>query len=152
MKRLLQALSLSAMLAIVGCSSDDAADEAGTVENDQMQQTQESVEAAKAHIEDGVQIITVKVEDMGYTPKKIEFKAGMPARIVFDQHGTTSCAWDVKSEGLGIPLTDIPEGKQTAVDFTPGEPGEYAFTCGMGMLHGSVVVEQPQESGDESSL
>jgi plastocyanin domain-containing protein len=35
---------------------------------------------------------------------------------------------------------ELPEGEQVPVEFTPQEPGEYEFTCGMGMLRGKVVV------------
>ena len=35
---------------------------------------------------------------------------------------------------------ELPEGKQVPVEFTPEQPGEYEFTCGMGMLRGKLVV------------
>jgi len=27
------------------------------------------------------------------------------------------------------------------IEFTPAEPGDFAFACGMNMLHGIVVVQ-----------
>lgn len=98
-------------------------------------------EAAQPEMVDGVQVITVRVEDEGYTPSRIAFQEGIPAKIIFDQHGTTACAWDVMSKDLGIKLTELPEGEQTAVEFTPEKEGTYTFTCGMDMMKGTVVVE-----------
>jgi plastocyanin domain-containing protein len=36
----------------------------------------------------------------------------------------------------------LPEGEKVAVVLLPEEPGEYDFTCGMGMLRGKLVVEE----------
>ena len=146
-------LSLFAVLALLGTGAvacDDGADEnmddQANTENveettDIEDSGEEMTEAAQPEIVDGVQVITVKVEDMGYTPDRLAFKAGVPAKIIFDQHGTTECAWDVMSKDLGIKLTALPEGEQTAVEFTPEEAGTYTFTCGMDMLKGTVIVE-----------
>lgn len=145
--------SLFALLALLGTGAvacDDGTeedmDDQITTENveetvDVEDSGEELAEAAQPEVIDGVQVITVKVEDMGYTPNRIAFKAGVPAKIIFDQHGTTECAWDVMSKDLGIKLTPLPEGEQTAVEFTPQEAGTYTFTCGMDMLKGTVVVE-----------
>jgi len=89
---------------------------------------------------DGAQEITVQVFDTGYVPSRIALKANVPARITFDQHGTTECAWAVKSPDLGIALTDLPENKQTVVEFTPSKEGTFEFTCGMDMLRGSMMI------------
>lgn len=145
-------LSLFALLALLGTGAvacdngEEETDDQVTTENVEettdMEDSGEAVaEAAQPEIVDGVQVITVKVEDMGYTPDRIAFKAGVPAKIIFDQHGTTECAWDVMSKDLGIKLTALPEGEQTAVEFTPEEAGTYTFTCGMDMLKGTVIVE-----------
>lgn len=99
-------------------------------------------EAASPEMMNGVQVITVNVQDTGYIPSRIKFKAGVPAKIIFDQHGTTKCAWDVKSPDLGIKLTEIPKDKKTEVSFTPDKSGTFAFTCGMDMMRGSIIVEE----------
>ena len=33
------------------------------------------------------------------------------------------------------------EGQPTTVELVPKEPGEYPFSCGMGMLRGRLIVE-----------
>ena len=138
------AMILTLSLGFVACG-DDAADEAtegeATTEN-VTEEAPEETPATAAEMVEGVQVITVKVEDMGYTPSRIALKAGVPAKIIFDQHGTTKCAWDVMSKDLGIPLTDLPEGEVTEVEFTPGEGGTYSFTCGMDMMKGTVIVDE----------
>ena len=44
--------------------------------------------------------------------------------------------------GIDAPL---PAFETTAIEFTPTEPGEYPFRCGMSMLKGLLVVEPPGE-------
>jgi plastocyanin domain-containing protein len=34
----------------------------------------------------------------------------------------------------------LPEGELVPIEFTPQQAGEYAFHCGMGMLHGKVIA------------
>ncbi len=131
-------------IGFTACESDaesDEMDETEEVTGAETPAETEVAEATAAEMVDGVQVITVKVEDMGYTPSRIALKAGVPAKIIFEQHGTTACAWDMMSKDLGIPLTDLPEGETTAVEFTPAASGEFTFTCGMDMLKGTVIVE-----------
>jgi len=35
----------------------------------------------------------------------------------------------------------LPAFKTTSVELTPDRPGEFAFTCGMSMMRGKLVVE-----------
>jgi plastocyanin domain-containing protein len=35
----------------------------------------------------------------------------------------------------------LPLNEPVAIDFTPARGGDVAFTCGMQMLHGTVVVQ-----------
>lgn len=99
-------------------------------------------DVAMPTMEGGVQVVHVRVDDMGYTPSRIAFKPGVPARIIFDQQGTSECSSKVKSLDLGIAVTNMPQGKETAINFTPDKEGEYTFTCGMDMLKGTVIVKQ----------
>ena len=140
-------LMMVLMLGIGFAACDDNA-ESDEVTEEEMEEVsgtdQENIEvepATAAEMVDGVQVITVKVEDMGYTPSRIALKEGVPAKLIFEQHGTTACAWDVMSKELGIPLTELPEGETTEVEFTPSASGEYTFTCGMDMMKAAVIVE-----------
>lgn len=145
----LTVLFASALLAVglVACGGEDEAakmpeDTAAGSGAYSATETPVAEEAATPEMVNGVQVITVNVQDTGYIPSRIKFKAGIPAKIIFDQHGTTACAWDVKSPDLGIKLTELPKNAKTEVSFTPDKSGTFAFTCGMDMLRGSIIVEE----------
>jgi plastocyanin domain-containing protein len=86
----------------------------------------------------GVQeaVITVKG---GYDPSEVRVEAGRPVRLIFDRQETNPC-----SDELVIPEFRIhralPPHQRTAVEFTPATPGTFDFKCGMGMLHGKLIV------------
>jgi plastocyanin domain-containing protein len=100
-----------------------------------------AVETATPEMVDGVQVVRITVENTGYTPNKIRLKQGIPARIIFNQHADTECASHVQIPSMNIKETELPKGKQTAVEFTPGKNGEFTFTCGMEMLEGTILVQ-----------
>jgi plastocyanin domain-containing protein len=81
--------------------------------------------------------ITVKG---GYTPAEIHAKEGVPLRLVFDRQETSSCSEEVVLGDFGI-RKFLPAFQKTTVELTPSRAGRYDFTCGMGMLHGTLVVE-----------
>lgn len=76
----------------------------------------------------------------GYTPDVIVVKAGRPVRLNFRREETASC-----SEMLVFPAFNrsvkLPTGETVAVEFTPDKPGEYPFSCQMGMFRGRLIVE-----------
>ena len=94
--------------------------------------------AATAEQSDGVQIIRVTVKG-GYSPNVIKVAPGVPVRMLFDRQETSGC-----SSRVVIPAFDVnqnlPAFETTAVQFLATEPGEYEFTCGMGMLAGRILV------------
>lgn len=87
----------------------------------------------------GVQEIKVTVKG-GYSPDVIVVEEGRPVRLDFYRDETASCSEQVVFGDFGI-ARDLPAYRTTAVEFTPEEPGEYTFTCGMNMLRGKLVVE-----------
>ena len=135
------ALLILPFIGTIGCGSNES-NEKPVAEMPEDMEEAVVTEAAQPEMVDGVQVITVKIDDFGYTPNRIAFAPGVPAKIVFDQHGTTKCAWDVMSADLGIALTDLPEGEKTEVTFTPTAAGTYSFTCGMDMMKGTVIVAE----------
>lgn len=80
----------------------------------------------------------------GYDPDTIRAEAGVPLRIVFRREESSSCSEQVVFPAFGKSAT-LPQGEQVAVDLLPEEPGEYEFTCAMGMLRGTLVVVPPGE-------
>ena len=97
----------------------------------------------------GVQEVHVTVKG-GYTPDTIVVQAGKPVRLQFYRDETADCSERVVFERFGIDQP-LPAFQTTAVEFTPEQPGEYAFRCGMNMLKGLLIVEPPGERRAASS-
>ncbi|HUY58544.1 MAG TPA: cupredoxin domain-containing protein [Solirubrobacteraceae bacterium] len=74
-----------------------------------------------------------------YTPDVIVVQHGKPVRLTFRREETAAC-----SETVMLPdfnrSAELPQGELVPIEFTPEAPGEYEFTCGMGMLRGKLVV------------
>ena len=87
----------------------------------------------------GVQEAVITVRG-GYDPSEVQVEAGRPVRLIFDRQETNPC-----SDELVIPEFRIhralPPHQRTAVEFTPSAPGKFDFKCGMGMLHGTLIVK-----------
>jgi plastocyanin domain-containing protein len=86
----------------------------------------------------GAQEATVVVKG-AYAPDVVVVEHGRPVRLSFLRQETAAC-----SEEVIIPdfarRAQLPEGELVTVEFTPEHPGEYEFTCGMGMLRGKIVA------------
>jgi plastocyanin domain-containing protein len=86
----------------------------------------------------GVQEATILVRG-AYHPDVIVVEQGRPVRLTFRREETAAC-----SEKVLLPdfrrTAELPEGQPVPIEFTPTQPGEHEFTCGMGMLRGKVVV------------
>jgi plastocyanin domain-containing protein len=88
----------------------------------------------------GIQQVVIRVEG-GYSPAHVRLRAGAPARLVFDRREDSSCSEEVVIPDLGI-RRFLPAHQRTAVDLPPARPGDYEFTCDMGMLRGRLTVEE----------
>lgn len=87
----------------------------------------------------GVQRVKVTVKG-GYSPGVIVVKKGAPVRLDFYRDETASCSEQVVFGDFGI-ARHLPAHRTTSVEFTPDKEGEFAFTCGMNMMRGRLVVE-----------
>lgn len=87
----------------------------------------------------GYQEATILVQG-GYTPDTVVVESGTPVRLVFRREETSPCSETVVFDDFGKSAI-LPQGKPVAVELMPSEPGRYRFTCGMGMLQGTLVVE-----------
>jgi plastocyanin domain-containing protein len=87
----------------------------------------------------GPQRIRIEVKG-GYSPALVKVRAGRPVRLEFFRNETNGCTEEVVLPDFGI-RSFLPAHQTTPVEFTPQEPGNYEFTCGMGMVRGKVVVE-----------
>ncbi len=98
---------------------------------------------------DGVQEVQVLVKG-GYHPDVIPVEAGRPVRLVFYRDETAECTEQVVFDALDIDR-ELPSFQKTAIEFTPYEPGDYHFRCGMSVIRGRVVAEVGRE-GARSNL
>jgi plastocyanin domain-containing protein len=99
----------------------------------------ERVATAATVDERGVQEVKITVKG-GYSPDVIVVKAGKPVRLDFYRDETASCSEQVVFGDFGV-ARDLPAFKTTTIELTPTEAGEFAFTCGMNMMRGKLVVE-----------
>jgi plastocyanin domain-containing protein len=88
---------------------------------------------------DGVQEATVHVGGT-YSPEIIRVKAGQPVRLNFHRADDLNCGQELVVNDLGV-KKELPIGQTVPVEFTPRKEGEIAFTCGMDMMRGKIVVE-----------
>jgi Cu(I)/Ag(I) efflux system membrane fusion protein len=78
--------------------------------------------------------------DGGYFPEVAHVKAGLPVRLHFTRIDSSECTREVVFKSLGI-RRELPTGKTTTIEFTPGEVGEIQYECGMAMLEGKIIVD-----------
>ena len=76
----------------------------------------------------------------GYTPDLIVVRHGRPVRLNFRREETAACSEMVVLGDFGKSAR-LPEGETVPIEFLPEQPGEYEFTCQMGMLRGKLIVE-----------
>jgi plastocyanin domain-containing protein len=87
----------------------------------------------------GVQEIAITVKG-GYEPATVRVTEGRPVRLIFDRQETSSCSEEVVMPDFGVRKFLAPF-RRTTVELVPRAPGTFDFTCGMGMLHGKMIVE-----------
>ncbi len=93
-------------------------------------------------IEGGIQEQVITVSG-GYSPATVRVQAGRPVRLVFDRQETNPCTEEVVLSDFGV-RRFLPAGERTIVEFTPSTPGTFRFSCGMGMVHGELIVTGDQ--------
>ena len=87
----------------------------------------------------GVQEVDITVKG-GYSPAVIEVERGKPVQLSFYRDEENSCSEELLIPDFSI-RRDLPAFKTTLVELLPQQAGTFPFTCGMGMLRGSLVVK-----------
>ncbi len=75
-----------------------------------------------------------------YNPDIIVVQHGRPVRLLFRREETAACSEMVILPDFGKSAR-LPAGEVVPIEFVPLRPGEYEFTCQMGMLRGKLIVE-----------
>ena len=81
----------------------------------------------------------------GYVPDVLYARAGEPLRISFLREESAPCSERVVFPDFGKSAM-LPRGELVTVELPAAEPGRYAFTCAMNMLHGTLIVEPRAEA------
>lgn len=81
----------------------------------------------------------IRVEDGTYQPAALEVSSGQSMTLTFIRRDATPCAEKVIFPALGLTV-DLPLDKPIAVALPPLAPGQYAFTCQMGMYRGTLIA------------
>ena len=75
----------------------------------------------------------------GFDPDVLYGHAGEPLRLVFRREETASCSERVVFPALGRSAM-LPPFQDVPVELLPESPGEYEFTCQLGLLRGRLLV------------
>lgn len=84
--------------------------------------------------------ILIEVDASGYHPEQVGAKAGQLVHLVFKRTTEKGCGNQVVFPSLNI-KKDLPVGQEVPVDVTMPASGSLAFTCGMDMYKGSLIVK-----------
>jgi Cu+-exporting ATPase len=84
--------------------------------------------------------VRVTVNKNGFSPSSVNVEEGFPLTLIFRRTTREGCGSRVVFPSLNI-TRDLPVGKNVTVKFTPDQTGEIAFTCGMGMMKGKILVQ-----------
>ena len=85
--------------------------------------------------------VRITVRKNGFSPASVDVEEGFPVTLIFKRKDNQGCGNKVVFPSLGI-TKNLPVGKPVTVKFTPQKSGDVAFTCGMGMYKGNIVVSE----------
>ncbi|NMO16651.1 hypothetical protein HPC49_18975 [Pyxidicoccus fallax] len=85
-----------------------------------------------------VQEVTITVQG-GYQPSEVVLKQGVPARLRFVRKDSGGCGDELLIPAFGV-KKPLPGLTETVVSLVPDKAGTFAFTCGMQMMKGTLVV------------
>lgn len=84
------------------------------------------------------QVVRMEVTASGYQPSTFTVKLGVPVRWEVDASKASGCTGALVSRELGI--SKELESGINVFSFTPSRTGTIAFSCGMGMVRGTINV------------
>jgi plastocyanin domain-containing protein len=87
-----------------------------------------------------VQTASVALTEQGYEPASFRLRRGVRARVTFVRKVSAGCGTEILLPEYGI-RRPLPLDDPVVVEFTPKKAGEFTFSCGMGMLRGTMIVK-----------
>jgi plastocyanin domain-containing protein len=109
--------------------------------------TVDEIFVAKA--ENGLQEVTITVDDKGYNPNVIVLQRGVKVKFKFDAKSLNQCNYAVIFPEYGGGL-DLSEGQLETPELEVIE--DFGFTCYMGMLNGYVKVVDDINNIDKEAI
>lgn len=94
----------------------------------------------KTRLPGKAQSATVTLTDKGYQPRSLKLRRGIPARVTFIRKIEETCGKAIAIPQYNI-RRELPLNEPVVLEFTPNKAGEFNFTCGMGMLRGTLIVQ-----------
>ncbi|MCW5590043.1 MAG: cupredoxin domain-containing protein [Legionellales bacterium] len=88
---------------------------------------------------DGETHIKITVNNGVYDPDVIKVSGGKPISLQFNRIDQSPCSSVVQFKDLDV-SAELAIGKTTDVPLNIKAPGEYEFTCQMGMYRGKLIV------------
>jgi plastocyanin domain-containing protein len=85
--------------------------------------------------------VRITVTDSGFSQTRIRAEEGSPLTLIFTRTTKAACGNKVTFPSLNI-SRNLPVGKPVTIQFSPRQSGEISFTCGMGMMKGTIVVQE----------
>lgn len=92
-----------------------------------------------AQVVDGVQNVVLNILNSGYSPNRIQVKAGTPVNLTLINDDAYTCASAFVFPEFNI-STFIEVGDSETFTFVPEKKGRYTFACSMGMYTGVMEV------------
>jgi len=83
--------------------------------------------------------VAVRIEPGGYSPSRVELEAGTAATLAFVRSAESNCGRRVVFPELDVDVAVEPGGT-ALVEIPAHAAGELAFSCGMGMYRGALVL------------
>ena len=96
---------------------------------------------SRASIANSTNPIEIKVKDGVYSPAIIQVQVDHPITLRFIREDASPCAESVIFNSLKI-SKHLPINEPTDLTMTVNTPGEYEFTCQMGMYRGKLIVSK----------
>lgn len=91
-------------------------------------------------LEDGVQKITLAINNQGYSPRKFSVRVGVPVELTLETNGGVySCATAFTFRSFKI-YDNLGPNDSSVHTFTPTKKGKFTFACSMGMYSGVMEV------------
>jgi len=101
----------------------------------------EKAKSPNSQAEANANVVTVNVENYGYTPDVVHAKAGVPVRLRLVSENVRSCSRAFIIPALGVQQI-LPATGETVIDIPAQQAGsQMPFSCSMGMYGGVIIFD-----------